>query len=90
MQRVRSRRKAKAGAGRRGARGAAVVLASVLALTGNASASLAPEQREEAIAKLSPGALKRLLINLRAEDQRAGGSSTRVAQQHSSFTSAPE
>jgi hypothetical protein len=85
-----SRKKAGAGAGRHGARSAAVVLASMLALTGSAAASLSPQQCEEAIAKLSPGALKRLLLNLRLEDQQSAGRSQRLAQQHSSFASSPQ
>jgi hypothetical protein len=65
------------------------MLASMLALSGSASASFTPQERDKAIEKLTPGALKRLLINLRAEDQRAGGAPGRLAQQHSQFVSAP-
>ena len=52
-------------------RAAAVVLAGVLASAPVASAGAMPQLTDEAIAKLSPGALRRLLMNLRAEDEQA-------------------
>jgi hypothetical protein len=82
-------------------RGAAVAIAGVLATTPAEVVLAAPTPTSDAttshagptpataaiddvIAKLSPGALKRVLKNLRAED------STKVAQSHDTFTSAPK
>jgi|ERR1043165_4622661 hypothetical protein len=47
---------------------AAVALAGVLASVPAASASAVPQITDEVLAKMSPGALRRLLLNLRHED----------------------
>lgn len=63
----------------------AVVLASALAATPAAAAPAMPQFTDEAIAKLSTGALRRLLLNLRQDEQAGGGSAAlRLAADHDS------
>jgi hypothetical protein len=52
---------------RRRTRSAAVVLAGIISSTAAAPASAAPQIGSDTIAKLSAGALRRLLLNLRQE-----------------------
>ncbi len=63
----------------------AVVVASALAATPAAAAPAMPQFTDEAIAKLSTGALRRLLLNLRPDEQTGGGSAAlRLAADHDS------
>jgi hypothetical protein len=72
---------------RRRGRGArtALVLASTLAATPVATAAPMPQFTDQAIAKLSAGALRRLLLNLRQDEQaNEGGSPLKLAADHDS------
>jgi hypothetical protein len=63
----------------------AVALAGALATTSASAMPGAPQYGDEVIEKLSAGALRRLLLNLRQEEQTAGGSAAlRLAADHDS------
>jgi len=81
MKAKRSRQKGK----RRRSR-AAIVLAGTLAATPAATAAASvPEITDQAISKLSAGALRRLLVNLRQDEQKSGGATAlKVAADHDS------
>jgi len=64
---------------------AAVVLAGALATMPAQAAPAMPQFSDEVIAKLSAGALRRLLLNLRHDEKAAGGAAAlRLAADHDS------
>lgn len=78
--------KRRANSARRRSARTALVIASVLASAPASAAPDRPEFSDEVIAKLSPGALRRLLLNLRHEDDPAGNrtSALRASADHDS------